>query len=115
MATVLHRLGSWASSSPSAPAQKFKKNGQWKTLTAREYRDRVYHLALFLDSKGITSKDAAAILAYNCPEWVHADLATLLVRAKSAGLYPNSTSKDIHYVLNHLEASVLFVQGKDDF
>jgi long-subunit acyl-CoA synthetase (AMP-forming) len=115
MPSVLHRLAKWADSNPQAPAQKFKSGGQWKTITAQEFSDRVYHLALFLESRGIDSSQAGAVLSYNCPEWVQYDLAVLLVGARSAGLYPNSTGKDILYILNHTEASVLAVQNKEYF
>ncbi|WP_441288775.1 AMP-dependent synthetase/ligase [Sorangium sp. KYC3313] len=115
MSTVLHRLEQWANESPDAPAQRFKSQGEWKTLTAREYRDRVHHLALFLESRGFDASQAGAILSYNCPQWVHVDLAALLVGGKSAGLYPNSTAKDIQYILNHTEATLLSVQNKEYF
>ncbi|WP_437761436.1 long-chain fatty acid--CoA ligase [Sorangium sp. So ce281] len=115
MSTVLHRLEQWANESPDAPAQRFKSQGEWKTLTAREYRDRVHHLALFLESRGFDASQVGAILSYNCPQWVHVDLAALLVGGKSAGLYPNSTAKDIQYILNHTEATLLSVQNKEYF
>ncbi len=115
MATVLHRLAKWAEATPDLPGQRYKQNGEWKSITAREYCDRVYHLALFLESKGITTQDIGAIFAYNSPEWVHMDLAMLLMGGKSAGLYPNSTPKDALYILNHTEARVLSVQSKEYF
>ncbi|KYF86052.1 hypothetical protein BE17_28520 [Sorangium cellulosum] len=113
MSTVLHRLDQWANESPDAPAQRYRSQGQWRTLTAREFRDRVYHLALFIESRGFDASQIGAILSYNCPQWVHADLAALLVGGKSAGLYPNSTAKDIQYILSHTEATLLSVQNKE--
>lgn len=114
-ATVLHRLSDWSKATPHVPAQRYKVNGQWKTLTAREYMERVFHLALYLESCGIKPGEIGAILSYNCMEWVHMELALMLIRATSAGLYPNSTSKDIHYVLGHTAATMLTVQNKDYF
>lgn len=113
--TVLHRLLDWSKETPSAPAQRYKKNGEWQVLTAKDYADRVFHLAMYLESCGVGSNDIGAILSYNCAEWVHTELALMLLTAKSAGLYPNSTGKDIHYILNHTEATVLAVQNKDYF
>src|SRR5262245_52212233 len=115
MTTVLHRLDQWANETPEAPAQRYKIHGEWKTVSAREFRDRVYHLALFLASRGFDSTQASAILSYNSPQWVHCDLAALFLGGKSAGLYPNSTAKDIQYILNHTEASVLSVQNAEYF
>lgn len=77
--------------------------------------DRVYHLALFFESRGFTTSDAVCILAYNSPPWVHMDLAGMLLRGRSAGIYPNSTPKDIHYILNHAGAAFLGVQNREYF
>jgi long-chain acyl-CoA synthetase len=115
MSTLLHRLAAWAESTPNAVAQNYKKDGKWKPISAREYCERVYWLALFLESKGMNVQDVATILSYNCPQWVYMELAAVLLGAKSAGLYPNSTPKDIQYVLNHTESRFLAVQNKDYF
>lgn len=112
MSTILHRLSKWAKESPQAPAQRFKKGGTWRVITAREYSRRVYHMALFLESRGIRKSDTGVILSVNCPEWTHVDLATVLLGAKSAGLYPNSNPKDIQFILNQTGASVLSVQNR---
>ncbi|MBC7693056.1 MAG: long-chain fatty acid--CoA ligase [Methylotenera sp.] len=111
--TVLHRLAQWAQETPDAPAQKYKAGGEWKTITAKQYIDRVHHLALFLESKGIQAGAVGAILSYNCMEWAQTELALLLLGAKMAGLYPNSTPKDIGYIMTHTAASVVTVQNKD--
>lgn len=111
--TVLHRLSDWAKATPHAPAQKTRIGGQWKSISAKEYLDRVFYLGVYLESCRLKPGEVAAILSYNCQEWVHMELATMLIRANSAGLYPNSTPKDIHYVLNHTGAVVLAVQNKD--
>ncbi|MCM2278454.1 MAG: long-chain fatty acid--CoA ligase [Oligoflexia bacterium] len=127
MPTVLHRLSNWAETAPNAPAQRFKKlpassgrreakeSGQWIALSSREFLERVFHLALFLESRGFSPDDICCIFAYNSPEWVHADLAAMLLRGKSAGIYPNSTLKDIQYILSHTGASVFAVQNKEYF
>jgi long-chain acyl-CoA synthetase len=113
--TFLHRLKAWGDTDPNAVAQSYKKDGKWNPISAREFCDRVYWLALFFESKGMTAEDVGTILSYNCPEWVHVELAALLLGAKSAGLYPNSTSKDINYILNHTESRFLSIQNKDYF
>ncbi len=115
MSTILHRLADWAESEPKSVAQKFRRGEDWVPITTREFCDRVYWLALFLESKGMTRDDVGTILAYNSPEWVHMDLAALLLGAKSAGVYPNSTQKDIHYVLAHTESRFFSVQNKAYF
>lgn len=113
--TILHRLMDWAESKPQAIAQRYKKNGNWQPISAEDFRDRVYWLALYLESRGMTSREVGTIFSYNCPEWVHVDLAVLLLGGKAAGIYPNSTAKDILYILNHTETKLLAVQNKEYF
>lgn len=115
MPTALHRLDAWARETPDAPAQRFKQDGIWKDITAREFRDRVYHLALFLKARGMAQEDIGTILSPNCPQWVHFELAILLLGAKAAGLYPNSTPKDIGYILRHTNTRFLAVRDRDFF
>jgi long-chain acyl-CoA synthetase len=115
MPTILHRLSKWADATPDAVAQRYKKDGSWREITARDYMDRVYWLALYFESRGIKRSDIGCILSYNSPEWVHTDLGIMLTGAKSAGLYPNSTTKDIHYILGHTSAKMLAVQNADYF
>ncbi len=115
MPTILHRLNRWVQEAPKAAAQGYKDGGNWKSITSQEMRDRIYYLALFLESRGINPQEIGCILSGNCPEWVHIDLAIMLTGAKAAGLYPNSTSKDILYVLNHTEATVLAVRNAEFF
>jgi long-chain acyl-CoA synthetase len=113
--TILHRLAQWAEIDPQAVAQRFKRSGTWVDITCKEYLDRVYHLALFFESRGITPKDIGCVFGPNSAQWVHADLAMLLLGGKSAGIYPNSIDKDVLYVLEHTDAKVLSVANKDFF
>ena len=110
--TVLHRLRAWSDQSPDAPAQGFKRDGRWQVLSVREFINRVFHLALFLEARGIQTGETGCILSYNCVEWVHLELALMLNRIKAAGLYPNSTAKEIQFVLEHTECTFLAVQNK---
>jgi long-chain acyl-CoA synthetase len=113
MPTVLHRLAQWADAEPQAPAQRYKKEGIWETLTAREYCDRVYSLALWLESQGLSPKDVGCIFAPNSYHWAHLELAITLTGARSAGIYPNSTTKDVQYVIRHAECRFLVVSNQE--
>lgn len=120
MTTVLHRLNRWAVEAPDEPAQQYR-DGQsrdgpaWRTISARELRARVFELALFLESQGVGPGDVVAIFSYNTPEWVHTDLAAMLIGARSVGLYPNASASDIRFILEHTRATVLAVQNRDYF
>jgi long-chain acyl-CoA synthetase len=115
MPTVLHRLARWAETDPQATAQRVKRGGKWEPVTSKEYLDQVYRLAVFLEARGFGPQDVGCILSPNNPSWVYLDLGILLLGARSAGLYPNSTGKDILYILNHTETRLLGVKDREFF
>lgn len=113
--TLIDLLANWADEAPQAVAQTYKVNGIRQNITAKEYAERVYWLALYLQSMGIGKDDVGVILAYNSPQWVHSELATILAGGKSAGVYPNSNQKDIQYILDHTQARLISVQNREYF
>ncbi len=113
MATVLHRLEDWFHSTPKAVAQRYREDDRWRDITVEDFRERVLALALFLESRGVGSDAVGVVFGPNSPAWVHADLATLLLGARSAGIYPNSAPKDISHILRHTEAQVLSVANAE--
>lgn len=115
MPTVLHRLSKWAKERPQAPAQSYKKEGVWTSLSSQDVLDRIYWLALFLESRGMKPGEVGTIFSYNRPDWVHADLAPSLLGAMSAGLYTNASPKEVHYILENTESRFLSVQNKSYF
>lgn len=113
MPTVLHRLWSWAESSPDQVAQGVKRDGGWTTLSVKEFADRVLGLAIYLESRGFTKSDIGAIYSFNRPEWVQADLAIMLLGAKSVGVYPNASPNELSFVLEDVQAKVWVVQNEN--
>ena len=111
--TLLHRLHQWSLEAPQQPAQRFKDGDGWQTISAAEYCQRVFHLALFIESKGFTADDVGTIFSYNCPAWVHSELAFALLGGKSAGFYPNLSTYDLHYILAETRAKVIAVQNQE--
>lgn len=111
--TLFHHLLDWVKQSPSAPAQRYKFAGKWMDITVKEYADRVFQIALYLESRGLKKGDISCIFSYNCYQWAQFDLAPSLIGARSAGIYPNSATQDIDYILDHTQAKVLCVQNEE--
>src|SRR5262245_61713586 len=111
MKTLFDYLVDWAQRTPTAPAQRFKRAGEWHAITAKDYGDRVLALSRFLHSKGVGAGDVSAIYSYNCPQWAQMDLAPSLIGGASAGVYPNSNHADIDHILSQTQAKVICVQN----
>jgi len=112
MPSLIHCLHEWAKDSPNSKAHSAKVDGEWKTLTAKELDDRVFALTCYLESQNYGQGDCLSILSFNCSEWVQFDLAPHMIGMKSAGLYPNSSSDDMYFIIDNTESKVLVVQNE---
>lgn len=113
--SLLLRLFKWADDMPNAPAQAFKIDGQWQTISVQEMANRVLHLANFFSLKGIGPGKVGLIYSNNRPSWVQSDLALMLAGAASSGIYPNSSARQMNYILQHSEAEVLIIDNLESF
>lgn len=87
----------------------FKKAGRYQFLTWSEFGENVQQAGLALYLNGVQKGDRVGILSENRPEWAYADLGTLSLGALSVPIYPTSSVKECHYILDHAEINILFV------
>lgn len=112
--TLLHRLFAWSSEAPDAHAQMWKKDGVWTPVSAGLFAGNVEALARFLMREGFQPGDVGLIFAYNSPAYVQFDLALMLARGSSAGIYVNASAHHIGYIIGHAEAKFLMVDRLED-
>ena len=92
------------------PALHWKENGDWRTLTWKEYRDQVAAVTLGLRSLGFGPGQFGLIMARNVPEHVIADLGIVHAGGAAISVYNTLAPEQIEYVANHSEATVAFVE-----
>ena len=88
---------------------RFKRGGDWRSLTFGEVARRVRELALGLHSLGIRSGDRIAIWSENRPEWNLADLAALAIGSVDVPIYATQTRSQVEYILADSAARAIFV------
>ena len=108
--TLARMFWSRVDRSGSRPAQQFKRDGRWHTLTWRQAGDIVEELALGLLGLGRQKGDAVALLSQSRVEWVHADMAILSAGCITVPIYPSYTPDLIAYVVNDSQARTLIVE-----
>lgn len=74
----------------------------------RGYGAGVAAIMSFLRKQGFKKGDRAAILGWNCPEWVWADLAIQSLGGVTIPIYPNSSPEQVNYLLQDSGAKFLF-------
>ena len=92
------------------PALHWKDNGDWRTLTWREYRDEVAAATVALRSLGFGPGQFGLIMARNAPEHVIADLGLVHAGGAAISVYNTLAPEQLEYVANHSEATVAFVE-----
>ena len=86
------------------PAYLVQDGDDWREVSWREAAESVDELAHGLLALGVRKGDAFAILASTRLEWALFDFALGLVGAVGAGIYANSSQRDVAHVLTHSQA-----------
>jgi long-subunit acyl-CoA synthetase (AMP-forming) len=87
--------------------------GKVVDLTWGETLDEARRMAAHLRSLGFPPGARIAILSKNCAHFIVAELAIWLAGYTTVAIFPTETAGTVRYVLEHSEASLLFV-GKLD-
>ena len=75
--------------------------------------DQSRRMAAHLQSHGFAPGARIAILSKNCAHFIMAELAIWMAGYTTVAIFPTETAETVRYVLEHSEASLLFV-GKLD-
>jgi len=85
--------------------------GVTRTWTWEDYDRDVRRVAKSLISIGMKQFDTVNIIGFNAPEWIFADIGTMIAGCVPAGVYTTSKSGACEYIANHSKAQVLFVES----
>ena len=88
-------------------------NGQVVDYTWAQVLDQSRRMAAHLRSRGFEPGSRIAMLSKNCAHFIMAELAIWMAGYTTVAIFPTETAETIRYVLDHSEASLLFV-GKLD-
>ncbi len=89
--------------------------GQVKDYTWRQVMDESRRMAAYLKAQNLEPGARIAILSKNCAHFIMAELAIWLAGGTTVAIFPTETADTVRYVLDHSEASLLFVGKLDTF
>ena len=81
--------------------------------TWRQTLDQARRMATYLQDQNLGPGAKVAILSKNCAHFIMAELAIWMAGCTTVAIFPTETASTVRYVLEHSEASLLFV-GKLD-
>src|SRR6266481_2531923 len=91
----------------------FRKDGQWRPVSARQYYAYVTSVARALRSWGIQRGDRVAIQSENRLEWMLADFACVCSGILDVPVYTTLTADQTAYLLKNSGARVIFVSTQE--
>ncbi len=77
--------------------------------------DESRRMAAHLRARGLAPGARVAMLSKNCAHFVMAELAIWMAGCTTVAIFPTETAATVRYVLEHSEASLLFVGKLDDW
>jgi len=98
---------------PDEVAMREKEFGIWIEYTWRDYQISVERFALGLTTLEVGRSDVVGIIGTNRPEWVHAELATHAVGGMSLGMFEDSLSEEVAYLLNYAEVKAVMCEDEE--
>jgi long-chain acyl-CoA synthetase len=95
------------------PAIREKDRGIWQTWTWSEYHDQVRDLALGLAALGFRRGDRLSVIGDNRPRLYWGQVAAQALGGVPVPVYQDSIAKELAYVWNHAEVSVILAEDQE--
>ncbi|XP_036385708.1 long-chain-fatty-acid--CoA ligase ACSBG2-like [Megalops cyprinoides] len=93
------------------PALAAKKDGNWETLTYKEYFQQCRAAAKSFLKLGLERYHGVGILGFNSSEWFIADIGCIFAGGLAVGIYVTNSPEACQYVADNCEANVLVVEN----
>ncbi|KAK9522258.1 hypothetical protein VZT92_018735 [Zoarces viviparus] len=94
------------------PALASKQEGQWVTLTWRQYYEQCRAAAKSFLKLGLERYHGVGILGFNSPEWFISDIGCILAGGLATGIYTTNSPEACQYVAASSEANILVVENQ---
>ncbi len=94
---------------------KSDKTHSWVGISWTDFGDQIENVSKALLHFGIKTQQNIAIFAQNLPEWIIADLGIMSIRAVTVPIYATSSAKEVEYIVNDAEISVLFAGEQEQY
>lgn len=96
-----------------AVAIRSKRAGLWRSLTWDEVNNQVRRYALGLSRTGLKRTEVIAFVTENCHEQFMMQLAALSIGARTVCFYPDTSTDELRFLLDHSGAVMLVGQDQE--
>jgi len=99
----------------NAVYHKNKEANKWEGISWLDFESKIETLSKALINYGVSVQQNIAIFSQNMPNWIIADIAIMRIRAVTVPIYATNSKKEVDYVLNDAEVSLLFVGDQKEY
>lgn len=93
-------------------ALRYKKEGEWVSISSDEMIEKAGDIALGMVSLGIKKEDRVAILAANSPDWTLTDAGCQFAGIVDVPIYTTQSPDGVAYILKDSGARILFIDDQ---
>ncbi|XP_051279032.1 long-chain-fatty-acid--CoA ligase ACSBG2 isoform X1 [Dicentrarchus labrax] len=90
----------------------YKKEGQWVTMTWRQYYEQCRAAAKSFLRLGLERFHGVGILGFNSPEWFISDVGCIFAGGLATGIYTTNSPEACQYVADNCQANILVVENQ---
>ncbi len=94
---------------------KSDKTKSWEGISWTDFGNNIENISKALLNFGIKPQQNVAIFSQNMPEWITVDLGIMGIRAVTVPIYATNSSKEVEYIVNDSEISVIFVGEQEQY
>ncbi|MCX5743107.1 MAG: AMP-dependent synthetase/ligase [Proteobacteria bacterium] len=95
------------------PRFHVRDGAAWTPVTWGQYATQIRGVARWLVDHDVAAGDRIAIYAPNSVAWASASIGAQTAGAVFVPIYPASTAEQVAFILDHAEAKVIFVAGRE--
>lgn len=94
-------------------ALAMKREGNWLSITGRQYLEQVEKVSLGFLEMGLKKDDKVVTIMRNAPEWNFIDMALLQIGAVQVPVYPTISDSNYSFIFNDAEVKFIIVTDQD--
>jgi long-chain acyl-CoA synthetase len=113
LSTLPRLLARNAREFPRRTAIREKDRGIWQAWTWAQYADHVRNFALGLAELGFTRGDRLSVVGDNRPRLYAAQMAAQCLGGVSVPVYQDAIAKELAYVWNHADVSIIVAEDQE--
>jgi len=98
---------------PRKAALREKDHGIWQETRWDRFAEKIVRLARYFEAVGLQRGENIAIIGDNKPEWVIAELAAQLLGAIPVGIYQDSVTAEVQYLLEASDAAIVVAEDQE--